>query len=254
MSRALLVEWWKLRRSRVVLVSTLLLAGLIPAMGLGIFSVASSDTSGPLAAKTAGLLIGEGWGAYLGAIAQISAAGFFIGAGVVAAWVFGREHADRTFSSLFALTVSRQTIAFAKFVVLIGWIVALTVAIGMVAFTLGAVAHVGPLDSTILGPIGRLLLVVFTTGLLSLSGGCVASVGRGYLPAVGFLALTVAVSQVAVLFGTGGWLPFVVPGLVAISGSEAAPYLTAVQFALVPALVVVIMWLTVLWWQKAEVV
>lgn len=253
MSSALTIEWWKLRRSRVVSVATFLLAGFIPAMGLGIFSVANSDTTGPLAAKTAGLLIGEGWEAYLGAIAQISAAGFFVGAGVVAAWVFGREHADRTFSSLFALTVSRRTIALAKFIVLTGWVVILTAAIGVVAVIIGAIADVGPIDSAILEPLGRLLAVVLIAGLLSLSGGYIASVGRGYLPAVGFLAITVAVSQVAVLFGTGGWLPFVVPGLIAIAGSEAAPDLSAIQFALVPVVIAFIVWLTVVWWQKAEV-
>lgn len=253
MSRALRVEWLKLRRSRVATVTTVLLAAFIPAMGLGIFSIANSDTSGPLAAKTAGLLIGEGWEAYIGAIAQISAAGFFIGAGVLAAWVFGREHADKTFSSLFALTVSRRTIALAKFVVLTGWVSVLTVAIGAVAFALGVIAAVSPVDSAILGPMGRLVVVIFGAGLLSLSGGYIASIGRGYLPAIGFLTVTVAVSQIAVLFGTGGWLPFVVPGLVAIAGSEAAPHLSAIQIALIPILVALIMWLTIVWWQKAEV-
>lgn len=250
MNRALQVEWWKTRRSRVVLVATLLMGLLVPLMGLGIFSVADTDASGPMAVKVAGLLIGEGWEAYLGIIAQIASAAVFVGAGVVAAWVFGREHADRTFPSLFALTVSRRLIALAKFVVLGAWLIGLTTVIGVVAVALGSMADVGPFD---LSSLGRLLFVVVSTGLLSLIAGYVASIGRGYLPAIGVLVVIVAIAQVSVLFGTGGWFPFAVPGLVAIAGSEAAPQLTTAQFALVPVVVGAVVWLTVVWWQKAEV-
>jgi ABC-2 type transport system permease protein len=105
------------------------------------------------------------------------------------------------------------------------------------------------IGSTIL----RLVVIAFTASVGSLSVGLVASVGRGYLPAVGALILIVAAAQVAVLFGTGGWFPFAVPGLIAVAGSEGAPALNPWQIALVPATTALVVWLTVRWWQRTEV-
>jgi ABC-2 type transport system permease protein len=255
MIRALRVERIKFQRSPVVLVSTPLMVLLLPAIGIGMFSIASTDVAGPLAAKVQGLLFGEGWTAYLGVISQIAAAAVFVGAGVVAAWAFGREHSDRTFSSLFALAVPRSAIASAKFVVLVVWAVCLTVSVAAASLVAGALGGVGELSLTGTGPpLVRLAFVVATTALLALAAGYVASIGRGYLPAIGVIVVVVAIAQISVLFGAGGWFPFAVPGLVAISGSEAAPALNAFQLALVPAVVVTVVWLTIEWWRKAEVV
>lgn len=254
MKPALLVEWWKFRRSPVALVTTALLAVLLPAIGIGFYSAAQSNAVGPLAAKMSGMLIGEGWDAYLGVIAQVAAAGIFVAAGVVVTWAFAREHVDRTFPSLFALTVSRGSIATAKFLILSGWVALLSVIVPALSMAAGAIASVGPLDSAILTPLARLAFVSATTGMLALTVGYAASVGRGYLPAIGVIVLLVAIAQISVLLGAGGWFPFAVPGLVAITGSEAAPTLSAGQFAMVPALIVLAVWLTVTWWRKAQVV
>ena len=255
MTRAVRVEWLKFRRSPVVIVATVLMVVLLPAIGLGMFSVASDDVSGPLASKVQGLLIGEGWTAYLGVISQVSAAAVFVGAGVVAAWVFGREHADRTFPSLFALSVSRRSIASAKFVVLASWVTGLAVAVTLAAALAGVVSGVG--DSGLgeaMGSLSRLLFVVVATGLLALTAGYVASIGRGYLPAIGIVVVILAIAQISVLFGAGAWFPYAVPGLLAIAGSEAAPSITPIQIAMVPTVVLAVVWLTVDWWQRAEVV
>jgi len=56
-----------------------------------------------------------------------------------------------------------------------------------------------------------------------------------------------------VLFGTGGWFPFAVPGLAAIAGAEGAPDLTPLQVALVPALSALTTLLTIRWWTRTEV-
>lgn len=254
MTPALRVEWLKFRRSPVVMVATVLMAVLLPAMGLGIFSVASTQAVGPMAAKVQGLLIGEGWNAYLGGVAQIAAAAVFVGAGVVAAWTFGREHADRTFPSLFALAVSRSSIASAKFVILACWVFGLAIAVGLVSTVVGIAGAVGEAGGTELAaPALRLMFVVAATGVLATAAGYVASVGRGYLPAIGAIIVVVAIAQISVLFGAGGWFPFAVPGLVAITGSEAAPSLSVAQVALVPVVALTVMWLTVRWWDRAEV-
>jgi ABC-2 type transport system permease protein len=255
MNRALAVEWRKFRRSAVTRTATVLMVAFLPAMGLGFYSVAQQGGTGAVALKAQAMAIGEGWDGYLGLVDQIGAVAVFIGAGIVSAWVFGREHADRTFPSLFALPVSRVAIATAKLVVLAGWVILLAGLLTAVSLLLGAAADVGVAGWPVVGRgAARLFAIVSSTGALSLGAGLAASMGRGYLPAVGAIILVVMTAQVAVLFGTGGWFPFAVPGLMAISGTEGAPVLSAVQIGLVPLTATVAAWLTVDWWRRAEVV
>lgn len=255
MMPAVRVEWWKLRRSRVTLVATALMGVLLPALGLGFYSVALNGGTGSMADKAAALLVGEGWVGYIGLVNQVAAVALFLGAGVVVAWVFGREHVDRTFPSLFALPISRQTIAGAKFMVLGGWVLFLAVVVCLVALTLGVVGGVEPFHGdVVVSELLGLLAISIGAGILSLTMGFVASLGRGYLPAIGALIVLVAVSQVSVLFGTGGWFPFTVPGLMAVAGAEGVPDLNPIQLALVPALGAAGIWATIWWWRKAEVV
>lgn len=252
---ALRVEWWKFRRSRVVQVASALMGLMLPGMGLAFYSVAVNGGVGAVADKASAFLTGEGWVGYLGMVDQIAAVAMFLGIGVVVAWAFGREHSDRTFPSLFALPTSLRSIAGAKFVVLVSWIVLLAFGIALVSFAFGLAAGVGPVEVALVGPeLLRLIGIAGGAGMLSLTMGFVSSVGRGYLPAIGAMAVVIAISQVAVLFGTGGWFPFAVPGLLAVAGAEGAPDLVVAQLALVPIVAVIGIWLTMSWWAGSEVV
>ncbi len=254
MGVSLRVEWWKLRRSPVTATATALMALLVPLMALGFFTVAREGGTGPLAEKAGALLVGEGWVGYLETVDQIAAVAMFVGAGVVVAWVFGREHSDRTFSSLFALPVPRSTIAKSKFLVLVVWATVLSIALVVVTVGVGFAADVGRFDFAEAGPeLMRLASIAWLTTALALTIGLVASVGRGYLPAIGALILIVAIAQIAVLMGAGGWFPYAVPGLLALVGDPGAPELTSVQIVLVPATTAVAVWLTVHWWRRADV-
>ncbi len=255
MNRAVRVEWVKLTRSPVTLTATALMVVLMPAIAFGFYSIAQQGGTSLLAQKAGAFLIEEGWEGYLGGVGQVAAAAMFLGTGIVVAWVFGREHADRTFPSLFALPVSRASIAGAKFVVLAGWIALLSVLVVTVSLSIGLVADVGPLEvGVIWPPLLRLLAIAVFTSVLSLTVGLVASVGRGYLPAVAALIMIVVAAQVSVLFGAGAWFPYAIPGLIAVSGSEGASVLGPMQIALIPGATAVGVWLTVHWWRRAEVV
>jgi ABC-2 type transport system permease protein len=254
MIAAIVVEWWKLKRSPVPVTATALMIVLLPAMGLGFFSVAQQDGIGAVGQKAQAMLVGEGWAGYVGAVNQIAAAAMFVGSGVVVAWMFGREHADRTFPALFALPVSRATVAAAKFIVLGGWAIVLSALVAVMATCLGFAADVGTFDIGIHGPeVVRLFMVGLSTTNLALTIGFVASVGRGYLPAIGALVLILIAAQMSVLFGTGGWFPFAVPGLLAVADHEGIPALNAAQAALVPMTAILGIWATVRWWKHAEV-
>lgn len=255
MRAALRVEGWKLFRSRVPLVAALLLGLGLPSMGLGFYTVALRGGTGILADKAASFLVAEGWVGYLRLVDQIAAVAAFLGVGVVVAWVFGREHADRTFAALFSLAVSRASIAAAKFSVLIAWALLIAMAVVLVALALGMVSGVGAIpDERLLPESLRLFSITVGASLLALTMALVASWGRGYLPAIGALIVIVAVTQVAVLFGTGEWFPYAIPGLMAVVGGAGVPAMTPLQIGLVPLTALAAVMATLLWWRKAQVV
>ena len=253
MDAALVVEARKLRRSRVVQVATALQVVLVPL--LAFLLVRSVGTGvGMLAAKGELLVTGEGWDAYLGALAQVTAAGLFVGAGVVVAWIFGREHADRTFGALFALPTSRGDVARAKLVVAVVWIAVVSVGVGAVAAALGVVGGIDaaqpmpPVAGTL-----RLLVVCSSTMVLATPVAWVASVGRGYLPAIGAIVVVLAVAQVTVFLGAGAWFPFSVPGVFAVADGTTILPPGPAEVVLAALTVAGGAWATVAWWSRAEV-
>lgn len=254
MRSALIVEWWKARRAPVVVVATLLMALVVPLLGLAMVLAASADGVGAVAAKADLLVTGDGWVGYLGVVGQVAAAAMFVGAGVVVAWVFGREHAEGTFPALYATAVPRGAVAGAKLVVIAAWAVVAALGVTGVALVAGLLADVGTEPWAVVAPAAaRLLVVALSTTLLTIPIAWVASVGRGYLPAIGAVVLVVATAQVAVLLGSGAWFPFAVPGLVAVSGAPGIPSPNALGVGLAVLSVVGGAALTVWWWRRAEV-
>lgn len=255
MRRALLVELLKFRRSPVVLTTTMLVVIIVPLLCIGFLALAEGDGAGAAALKAQALVVGEGWEGYLGLLGQMLAVTMFIGPGVVVAWAFGREFADRTFPSLFAMPVSRGSTAGAKFLVLLVWGFALTVLLLLAAVLAGLVANVGPIEiADLVEPLSRLTLAGFLTATIALTVGLVASVGRGYLPAIGAIVILTMAAQVAVLAGTGGWFPYAAPGLYAVAEAAGVAGVSAIQLLLVPVTTAAVAWLTVRWWDRAEVV
>lgn len=254
MKRALAVEHLKLRRSMVAVVTTVFVVVFIPLLSIAFVAIAKSGGAGAAALKAQAMVVGEGWEGYIGLLGQMVSVAMFIGPGMVVTWAFGREHSDRTFPSLFALPVSRRSIAAAKFVVLAGWSLVLVVLLLLGSVVAGLLAGVGPLDDVELLPrLARLGFAGFLTALLALTIGFVASVGRGYLPALGAMILLTMITQIAVLFGTGGWFPYATPGLYAMAGADGIPEVSALLLLLVPVTVGIVVWLTVRWWERAEV-
>ena len=253
MRAALYSESLKLRRSRVISTISALVILVVPAMAYGLFWVATNGGFGPLAAKSSGLIVGEGWQGYLSAAGQISAASVFLAVGVAAAWIFGREYVDHTFPSMFGLSVSRRTIALAKFVVVGIWAMTAVMAMVVVVAIAGLVAIQGSTSDAIEG-LARLAAIAALAAALGITSATAASWGRGYLPAIGGLIVVVAMAQMAVLFGTGGWFPFAVPGLLAITGAEGVPPVSLAQVVLALTVVGGAVWVTANLWSHAEAV
>jgi ABC-2 type transport system permease protein len=244
----------KLRHSRVTIAVTLLAVVFMPALGFAFVKMAEVDSSGALGAKLGGLVVGSGWAAYLGVEGQMLAVAQFLAAGFLAVWCFGREFADRTVESLFALPVSRRQIARGKFIALGVWSVATSFGAVAVTGSIGIAAGLEDTSNGIAVGLLQLLVVCLLTSILALTIGLAASIGRGYLPGFGALIGLVAISQVAVLFGSGGWFPFAAPALWSVSWQDASISVSPAQFVLVVATGIAGMWLTITWWTRFEVV
>jgi ABC-2 type transport system permease protein len=247
------VEWLKLRRSRVPLVTAVALLVVPGAMAALFVAMAERQGGDAMSLKAQALVTRGGWPGYLDALTQIYASAGLLGMGVVVAWCFGREYADRTVVSLFASATPRDTVAAAKLVVLTVWSVGVSAALVPSTLLVGLAAGLGVPDSQALPALGRLALLSALTGLLALSVALFASIGRGYLPAFGGLVGLLAAAQVAAVAGAGGWFPYAVPGLWAVA--SATPTLAAVPWwhlVVVPCCAAVLGVVTIGWWQRAQ--
>lgn len=251
MSAALDVEWLKLRRSRVLWVSTTVLLLAPPALAAAFAAAAGRAGTNPMTLKARAMLPGPGWDGYLAALAQINASAGLLGMGIVVAWCFAREYAERTIVSLYANATSRGSIAGAKLALLTLWAVGIAIFLGPVALLIAFIAGLGlPTSAAHLG-IGRIVVLTALTGLLALSVALFASLGRGYLPAIAGLLGMVVAAQVAVILGAGSWFPLSSPGLWAMEISGVLPIRTY-QLVLVPAFSLAVAVVTVVCWRRAS--
>lgn len=253
MSAAWEVERLKLRRSTVARTAALvlvlgscLIAAAFTAVGLG-----GGDSQ--MAIKVRPMLNGTGWQAYLGMLAQILSVGTLLAVGILAAWVVGREFTDGTIASLQALPTPPAAIAWAKLAAVTLTAVLSGVAAVLLAVVLGIPIGLGVPDAATLEGAWRALTVVGLSTLLALPVTFVASVRRGYLPAIGALLGIVIVTQVATVAGAGAWFPWAAPGLWAgMGGQAAAVAVTPLQLALALPVGVLGAVLTTRWWSTAE--
>lgn len=253
MRAAYVVEWLKLRRSRVPRVSAAALL-VLPAVIAALFlAMADRDRGDAMSLKAQVLAPRDGWAGYLDALTQIYASAGLLGMGVVVAWCFGREYADRTVASLFGSATPRESVATAKLAVLAVWCTGVSLALFPAALLVGLGAGLGLPGADALAGLTRLAVLSLLTGLSALTIALFASVGRGYLPAFGGLVGLVAAAQIAVVAGAGGWFPYAVPGLWAVASTT--PTLGTVpvwHLLLVPCSAAVVGALTVTWWRRAE--
>lgn len=253
MRAALDVEWLKLRRSRVVKVATAALLLAPCAVAAAFLAAAERGGRDAMSVKASALLVGEGWQAYLGALAQIFATGGLLGMGIVAGWCFGREFTDRTVVSLYASATPRERVAAAKLLLLTGWGVVVAIALGPVALAVGLAVGLGLPGADDLAAVGRVVALAAMTAPLALVVGLFASLGRGIMSALGGMLAVIVAAQLAVVAGLGGWFPWSAPGLwvVAVPGSGLEP-VPGVLLLVVPLSALAVGLLTVGWWRRAE--
>ena len=248
MTIALATELAKLVHATVVRVTT-------AAIVLGISLICSTmllavHTSDPqLAAKLGPLIDPGGWTGYFMVAVQVTGAAGYVGYGVVLSWLFSREFAEGTISGLFAIPVSRATIATAKLIVYLVWGLVTSAALLLALIVLGFAAGLGSMPTDAVPAMGRELGLSVFTVVLATPAAWAATLGRSVLAGIGTTIAILITSQVSVIAGAGGWFPFSAPALWAIStGITVTPF----QLTLVIPVVAAAVALTVQSWQRLQ--
>lgn len=253
---ALWAELLKARRS-MMSVMTAVGISILPLAG-ALFIIILKDPQrarqmGLITAKARMLVGVADWPAYFGILLQGTAAAGAVIYALVASWVFGGEFSNRTAKELLALPTSRATIVTAKIVMLALWDMGLALLLFVIGLVVGSLLDIpGWSLQLILTSLGSLMLIAFLTFMLMPLVALLASVGRGYMPPMGWTFLTLALAQIAIVLGWGDWVPWSVPALLSgAAGADAAP-VGMHSYVMVLLAFVAGVAATLLWWQRAD--
>ncbi|GAA0966412.1 ABC transporter permease [Acrocarpospora macrocephala] len=256
MREALWAELLKVRRSRLPWLTALAFAVTATVCGLFIFilqDLARARALGLIGGKAQLSGASADWPGYLALLAQAVSVGGLLIYGITGIWLFGREFSDHTAKDLLALPTSRTVIVGAKFGLAAGWAMLLAVQVAVLGLLIGAMLGLSGWSSqTAMAGIGRILVTAALTLLLTTPLSLAASVGRGYLAAVGVMFVMLFCAQVIAALGFGAYFPLSVPGLYAgIAGPDQDPP-GLVGYLLVLAVGIGGVLATAAWWRRAD--
>jgi ABC-2 type transport system permease protein len=253
---ALWAETLKMFRSKVPLFTGLGFL-IAPTVG-GLFMVILKD---PEAARSMGLIsakaqltIGSAdWESFFGFQLQAIAAGGMVLFSIVTTWIFGREFSDHTVKELLSLPTSREAIVTAKFIVVAVWSMVMTLLVfgtGIVVGTLVVIPgwSVELVSARFMDTIGTALLTIPLITLVAL----LASAGRGYMSAFGWIFLTMVLANIVAVVGWGDWFPWSVPGLFSGAAGPRVEQLGLHSYAVVILTSVIGLAATYYWWRNAD--
>ncbi|WP_405072013.1 ABC transporter permease [Kribbella sp. NBC_01510] len=248
MITGLVTEFAKLVHATVVRVTTVLVVlGISLICAAMLLAVHTDDPQ--LAAKLGPLIDPGGWAGYITVAIQVTGAAGFVGYGVVLSWLFSREFADGTITGLFAIPVSRPTIAAAKLVVYLAWGLVTAAALLFTLIVLGLASGLGAIPADVVPSMARQFGLSVFTIVLATPAAWAATLGRSVLAGIGTTIAILVLSQVSVISGAGGWFPFAAPALWAINSDITV---TPVQLTLVLPVVAVSVALTLSSWRHLQ--
>lgn len=167
--------------------------------------------------------------------------------------MFGREFSDRTAKDLLALPTSRAAIVAAKFAVVTGWCLALTLQLYALGLPIGAALGLPGWSIAVVGRgLGALVGLAAMTAVLTFPFALAASAGCGYLPAVGAMFAALFCAQVIAALGYGHLFPWSVPSLLSGVAGETATPVGPVGYGLVALAGATGVAATVMWWRHAD--
>lgn len=253
---AVWAETLKVRRSKVPLLAAIgfTLAPLVN--GLFMFIMKDPERAremGLLSVKAQMAMSTAEWNTFFSVLTQAIAIGGFIVFAIVTAWIFGREFSDHTAKDLMALPTSREKIVAAKLIVIAAWVLAVCLWIFCVGLLIGYLVDIPGWTSQLAWVSFReVLLTGGMTLLLMTPVAFIASMGRGYLPPLGFAVLTIFFSQIIAATGWGDWFPWSIPALFSGAAGPRAALLGPHSYVIVALASLVGLVSTFYWWRSAD--
>lgn len=211
-AKALVTEFLKLRRSKVTWFSLIALS--LGPLGIALFMWIVRE---PGRAAQLGLLgtkanlagLEATWPSYFSMLTLVVGIGGMLMLAFIVAFVFGREYADGTAKNLLALPVPRVWFVLAKLVVAAVWWFVLVVAVLVEALAIGSVVGLPDLSAGLaLGGAGDALLAAGVAYLLAPAVAWITTLGRGYLPPLGFALAMLALGNLFAKTGWALWFPW----------------------------------------------
>lgn len=214
------IECRKLFASSVARTAALAVLVVATATSAGGYAAAIHAPDSDMGRKSAAMLTGTGWDGYLGLSALSLGITLLLAAGIVTAWVVGREFTDGTVVGLFAIAESRGSVACAKIIACCAWGAALVLTQSTTSVLAGICLGLPPT-----GALRGWLTMLISGSCLQISIlpiAWVATRWRGYLPGIGATLTLLVVTNLASGFGLGHYLPWAIPTLWA-SGDSTVP-------------------------------
>jgi ABC-type transport system involved in multi-copper enzyme maturation permease subunit len=222
----LATEFLKLRRSKV---TWLTLVGLsLGPLGIALFMWIVRE---PGRAAQLGLLgtkanlagLAATWPSYASMLTLVVGIGGMLLLSFIVAYVFGREYPDGTAKNMLALPVARHWFVIAKLLVVAAWWVALVVGVLVESLVVGlALGLPGFSAGLALGAAGNSLVAAGIAYLLAPVVAWITTLGRGYMPPLGFALGMLAIGDVLSHTGWAMWFPWsIVPTLIGVVGKPA---------------------------------
>lgn len=244
---AVYVERRKNTASRVVLATSVLIVVGIAVIATSL-TMAADAGNAQIVAQLGDLAHTTGWEQLTGVAAQVSATGAVLGFGVALSWMFGREFADGTISSLFALPVSLRLSAMGKLIVYAGWAAGIAIGVVVVLGIAGVALGFGLPDVDIATALIRQWVLIVASAAIALPAAWASTVGRGLLPGIAATVGIVATAQVIAISGVGAWFPFAAAALWALSPEAVS----GVQLSLIAVIPAIFGILTMIAWARLQ--
>jgi ABC-2 type transport system permease protein len=226
---ALWSEILKVRKSKVFWITLMFFAFISVMLGFLMLVSKHPELAGQseMISTKASLIGKANWPSYFNLLLQMVLTVGLLGSGIVTSWVFGREYTDRVVKDLLALPVTRSCIVLSKALVTVLWSLLLFLILYVLGIISGLVVGLEWWTSNAV----RQFTILFTgssllTLLLSTPVAFIASFSRGYLLSIGYIILTLIITQFIFVGipGIASYIPWAIPALFArIAGPDVAP-------------------------------
>ncbi len=224
--QVLAAEFLKLRRSKVTWLSLAAFSLGPCGIALMMWIVRDPDRAAQLGllgtkANLSGLT--ATWPAFFSMLSLVVGIGGMLLLSFIVAYVFGREYSDGTAKTFLALPVGREEFVLAKLAVAVVWWAVLVALILTETLVLGAVLALPDLSAAVAWQgVCNALVSAGISYLLVPIVAWIATLGRGYMPPLGFTLAMLALGQVFSKTGWAVWFPWsIVPLWIGAVGQPA---------------------------------